>query len=540
MTSNREPPLEAATTAVRAPRWPRWLGGGLAFLATLALDARSLWNGFAWDDEVWLTPAGRGCPDGLLSCFSGTQLDSYHRPLTALGFELHAWLGLPSAPWAYHLENLMLRALFVGSMVWVLSRFASLWAGLLAALVLVVHPLSATAAAWIGVRPDLLSMCLVAVHLVALDVALRRSSRWWFAGALLALGLAMLSKEQVALTLLASVGLVLERLPSARARWRPVLALVVSAAVVGLLVLPQAAATVETPWPVVERARVVGWTASAFGAALVLPDVDLLHTFVIVDDPWLTLRGALGLLALVALAWASRSEPAGRLGTVLVLTTLAPVLNVVPLGSMFFAAYRAIPCLVGLALLLAATLDVLGRRVAWPALGAVTAVYALLLVPAHLEELDAWADHDSASAYAVDAAPDDLYDRALLVERLREGGQTARALEVLHDGLLRFAPEASGDPARLAALSPEVLRARALLQYKPSLAKVMRTIFARLLSLEGLLLDELGRTDEARRWYEAALTLAELTPIRRRLEEFDAAGTSGRPPTPIPRGWPPP
>ncbi len=137
-------------------------------LAALAVHARSLTFDFTnlddrdlvVDDHAFLEGLAR--PSGVLRAFSRSYMHvidgrhAYYRPLVTLSYAADAaWSGL--RPFGYHLTNLALHAV-ASVLFWlVLRRFALGRAmSLAAALFFAVHPVLASAVAWVPGRNDLL------------------------------------------------------------------------------------------------------------------------------------------------------------------------------------------------------------------------------------------------------------------------------------------------------------------------------------------------------------------------------------------------
>jgi len=512
--------------------WSQRVGAACAAgLLSAVLCAGALSNDFSWDDQDWLTREGRGCASGVGSCFSGSQLKAYRRPVTAVTFELHAALTESRSAFGYHLESLLLRALVTAAGVLLLTALFPLRAALVGAVVWVSHPVLATGTAWLGARPDLLALLGLTTALWCLQEFFTAQRRGWLLASFGALGFAALSKEQALMGALACVALVWARASSARQRVGLAALYLGLALGLGALVFPHAMALVSTGWSPGEAAGVVVATAALYARVLLLPEGSLLHTFLLptptVSLVTLTLAAS-GLFGWWC--WRARRDAVLRVGVVWVAATLFPVLNLTPMASMFFAAYRGTLAVGGVALCVAAlwaSASELPRR----ALLAVGVGFALLAAMTVLE-VGEWATADLASVAALEATPENLYDRKLLVERLDARGQKREALELLDEGLALFLGQTPATPQALAALSPAELKSRALKTYKPSLAASMRIELATLLIEKGSLHDDLQQYAEAEDAFRAAMSLQEHALVRRRLEALEAARREGRVPPP--------
>jgi tetratricopeptide (TPR) repeat protein len=175
-------------------RHATWL---LPLLAVLAW-ARSLANGFVWDDRMLIAdnPLLVG-PDAVRAAFgdfwaAGTAGSGYWRPLVTLSYvaERAAW-GLDPMP--YHVTNVALHAAVVGLLTrWVQAE--KLGAAALAGVAwFAVHPAFAENVAWISGRTDTMAMMFSLVAILAGTEA--RPTTASRAASAVALALALLSKE---------------------------------------------------------------------------------------------------------------------------------------------------------------------------------------------------------------------------------------------------------------------------------------------------------------------------------------------------------
>ena len=121
-------------------------------------------------------------------------------PLTILSLQLDTSL-FGTAPWGYHLTNILIHAAAAGVLYLALARMTGA-AGRSAAatLLFAVHPLRVESVAWIAERKDVLSVFFVAVALLAYERYCRRPS-WVSYGAVVAAMLASLLAKATAVTL---------------------------------------------------------------------------------------------------------------------------------------------------------------------------------------------------------------------------------------------------------------------------------------------------------------------------------------------------
>ena len=106
-------------------------------------------------------------------------------------------------PWIFHFGNILLHALNAYLVYVLLRRFgAEVWAGLVAAMVFLLHPIQVEAVAWVSGAKDLLSTCLALLAMIfygsSLGIGIAKQSRlaqWLnYLAASLFFGLAILAK----------------------------------------------------------------------------------------------------------------------------------------------------------------------------------------------------------------------------------------------------------------------------------------------------------------------------------------------------------
>ncbi|MCC7519632.1 MAG: tetratricopeptide repeat protein [Verrucomicrobiae bacterium] len=171
-------------------------------LVALAAAAPSWWNGFVYDDAVYVT--GNPVVTGRLPA-SAAFADSYppghreqglYRPLTTLAFRLDAWAwgARRAGEWnGFHFTNGLIHAANA-LLVFALARRLELgaWAAGAGAAWFAAHPALSETFFWISARADLLAAFF---SLAAAIVWTARSGRWRAPVALLLWAAALLSKE---------------------------------------------------------------------------------------------------------------------------------------------------------------------------------------------------------------------------------------------------------------------------------------------------------------------------------------------------------
>ena len=194
-------------TQETAPAWGRRafaLSPAALFLVALAVYWPHIDDFFALDDYVWLQAADTG---DVLRFFrlafsfpKGTAFDHptpFWRPLVDSYF-LVAWrlFGLDEAP--YHAVNIVLHATNAALLLALMRQTgASRATGLAGALLFLILPTYGFAVTWISGVTELLAVCFCLVAVVAFVAYLRGAQRaaLFYAAALLAFFLALLSKE---------------------------------------------------------------------------------------------------------------------------------------------------------------------------------------------------------------------------------------------------------------------------------------------------------------------------------------------------------
>lgn len=193
----------------------------LIVTVTLVAYIPAMQGGFVWDDDVLLYKNRTiQASDGLYRIWFTTEPYDY-LPITwtSLWLEWRAWGDHPAG---YHVTNVLLHA---GSavLVYFLLRRLAIPAALAAAMIFAVHPVNLASVAWISERKNTLAMVF---YLLALLFYIRFDERRkplvWYAVALLAFVLALLSKSAVVMAPVAMLGVAWWR--RGKFAWRDVLA----------------------------------------------------------------------------------------------------------------------------------------------------------------------------------------------------------------------------------------------------------------------------------------------------------------------------
>ncbi|MBI4025914.1 MAG: tetratricopeptide repeat protein [Verrucomicrobia bacterium] len=174
----------------------------LIILVSAAAYAPGFWNGFVYDDELYVlgNPLAQGSLH-IRRIFTetyppGEKDRGLYRPLVVLSFFIDGKIwGFPaSGQWnGFHLTNTVFHALNAGLFLILLQRLGlGTWTRLVSAGVFGLHPALSEAAAWISGRAELMGMSF---GLMALLVFLRRPRNAHLAVAMALWLLAMLCKE---------------------------------------------------------------------------------------------------------------------------------------------------------------------------------------------------------------------------------------------------------------------------------------------------------------------------------------------------------
>ena len=154
---------------------------------------------------------------------SPSTVKGYYLPLAMTSLMLDVGLGArPPDLTQFHRTALLLHVLVTLSIVWLLYRlFGSIWPAMLIGVLFGVHPLTVEPVAWVGERKTLLAT-LFSVWCLILYVRHTRNPSWgWYVGAIIAYGLALLSKPTS--TPLPVLLIALDFWPLRRLTWRSLL-----------------------------------------------------------------------------------------------------------------------------------------------------------------------------------------------------------------------------------------------------------------------------------------------------------------------------
>lgn len=443
----------------RGKRSALWRAGCALVLALSGLlYAHTLTGMLIWDDHVLVGGEGIGGGKTLIRCFTQPFLEHYYRPLVSASFFLdrRVW-GV--TPFGFHQTNILLHVLTTGALIGLLrTAFRRRSVALAGGLLFAVQPAQVSGVAWIGGRTDSLCALWVALFAWALILAARSTGRkraGFTVAAVATYAGAILTKEQM-LAILPLVPLAFwcfrpdnpeegadSPPPGLHTLWWATLPfVVVSLLFVGLWALigpPRPVVTPQGPGALLAQG---GRTLTYFTLLLLAPMPQWMHTFCLGTleraGAWPVIVGfaMLGLSLLLFRRWL-RTQPAAAWFLGLVLLSLLPVSNFVPMPSLLVAPYRGIIAGLGVAALLGWGFGAQGlrgsgaRRSFLHPFTLVGSLYAVWCVGLTLWGAAQWRDEKTIYSTIVRHDPYSIVVRLNLTSVLLQQGQTAQAVHHL-------------------------------------------------------------------------------------------------------------
>ncbi|HVM61129.1 MAG TPA: tetratricopeptide repeat protein [Verrucomicrobiae bacterium] len=195
-------------------RWAR--DAGVIVLATLAVYLPLAHGGFLWDDAEYLAnnPLVTGS-GGLWRIWFSTQPKDYY-PLTYTVWWL-MWRAFGARPTAYLTLNVLLHAANA-VLIWRVLRRWQAPGAWFAALWFAVHPVNVATVAWVSELKNLLAMLFAALTVLWYSRFEEERRGRWYAAALMAFALALLSKTAVVMLPVVLLGMTCWR--AGRWEWR--------------------------------------------------------------------------------------------------------------------------------------------------------------------------------------------------------------------------------------------------------------------------------------------------------------------------------
>lgn len=438
MTSQAGVALVARPQAQTSRAYGRLITFGILVLAA-ALYGAALRGLPLWEDSRLIRDAGT---DSFRECFTRPFLGAYFRPLVSLSFwvDHRLWAG---EPFMYHQTNILLHVLTTAVWIGALrAAFGSRRIALVGGLLFAVQPAQVSTVAWIGGRTDSLCALWVALFAWTLILAARSTDRrrvLLLSLSTAAFALALLTKEQ-ALLLLPLAPLALRCFAPAgqagerRVAWRETVPFVLAG--IGFLALWLAIGPklpLSAPHALGYKIGLFGRTLTYYALLLLLPTPQAMHSVTVISLERAGFWSALSGFALLAVSLALirrwlRSEPAAAWFLALVVLSLLPVSNLMPLGSLIVAPFRAGVAGLGVAALLAWAIAG-GRRGEtvptwrWVA-GGVFAVWCCGLTAWGAMQ---WTDQPAIFATMARYDPGSMYVREGIIGALMEAKRPAQA-----------------------------------------------------------------------------------------------------------------
>jgi len=501
----------------------------------------SLPGEYVYDDRPFVSEKPQLRSGSLLSLFGEDFLAPHrksglYRPVTSVSYALVWRSGLEDAVWQ-RTANLLLDLVAGVLLLAVLVRLGvSPPVSLLAVLIFLTHPLHGEAVGLCSGRSELLAAGLVLASLLLLPWGGRRYRIRDHVGSLVLFVLACLSKES-AFVAPALFAVILFRERSSSSRLWLIGPFVAAAVLIALLRwsvvgnIPLPGFQVENPVATSSLGERLPVAAALLGrhALLALFPIHLRADYSAHELPlprgWLDPLALLGVglcvvvVALVARARGNSSTQVARMGGALFLFFLVPVLNLVPIGTIFAERHGYLPSAGG-AILLAGVVE--GLSPAWRrgALLPLVLIITAFSVRTGLRGPDL-ATEDAFYSVLVEDAPRSAKARWLRANYLLAAGRLAEAREL--------AEEALGIEPRF----PEALYGLAFIDYEAGdLAEARiralecidrEPLHAGAHALLGNVAFRTGDFARAAEWYEKALALdPDLKGVRQNLEEARA------------------
>jgi tetratricopeptide (TPR) repeat protein len=456
----------------------------LLLAAALMAFSASLGSGFHLDDYAIFSDPVLQSAHGLAGMWGLRQT----RPLTHLTFWINYQLGGNDAL-LFHVVNLLLHLGAVLLLYECLRRLLPADAAWIAAALFAIHPIQAEAVDYIWARSIVLATLLCCASLLVWIDGRAWESVAWFAAALLA-------KEEVAA--LPLILMLPAFAPKAGRRLAPIAAMLTLSVLAGARVI-YAASTI----PGAQAAATAGISPARYFLAQGAVILRYLRLFVVpfgfTVDPdirvpalWLGLLAWVAVLALAALAWRYRREPAA-------LWFLAGLVLLLPSSSIFPAADLAADRRMYFPMLgFAAAAGLLLARLKLPAIGIAVVV---LLALASVFRTQVWMSDRSLWTEAVERAPQKVRPKIQLSRALPAG----KALELLNEAgkLAPYDPAVASETGK--TLLSEGQTDAALIEFGRALA--LDPHDAQNFNNRGVALAQLGQIDAARMDFEHALRI---------------------------------
>jgi tetratricopeptide (TPR) repeat protein len=417
-----------------------------------------------WDDHALI---GSKATVGLTfrECFTRPFLDHYFRPLVSLVFFLERSLW-GQDPLGYHAINILLHILTTAALIGFarsLSQREDL--ALLSGLLFAIHPAQVGAIAWVGGRTDALcSLWVVLLGWTLLESARAqgRKRRIYTIGSLLAfLGMLLTKEQMIALLLLVPLAYLLFPISHDQTsnaddtpfshRLHVAMRSTIPYGIVTLLYLSVGAfyglpVPSESLYSLPEILRMTGHTAAYYALLLAAPSPQWMHTLSLgALERAGFLAAAFGYAiftttALLLLRW-PKAAPGLVWFMALIVLSLLPVSNLIPMPFLLVAPYRAAVAAIGMAVLAAQGIVAIHARLSshFRFLGQMLAAFIVVWWGG----LTVWGVHQWRSEVRLFRAfvrydPDGLVARYLLADRLLKINRPQETRDLLESCLERM------------------------------------------------------------------------------------------------------
>jgi hypothetical protein len=456
----------------RESPWTVWVVSAALAVTAFATFSRCLFAEFITFDDPFYVVDNRNIHggltwDGLAWAWTTYYAANWH-PLVWMSLMLDRSL-FGAEPWGYHLTNVLLHV--VNTVVLFLAvreLTGETWRPALVALLFAIHPQRVESVAWVTERKDVLSGLFWMLSLWGYAYWARRDASWAWWAAVVSLAVGLTAKQM--LVTLPCVLILLDLWPLGRwsgrlwgaaargtpregdslaaprlgnrslaalvgEKW-PMFAVVVAGCV--LVIQAQSAAGVVASLSGVPLAERLRNALTAYGLYLGLAvypiPLSIFYPYHTADFGW---GGAVGvavlLVAGVGLAvWNRRRWPAGLVGLLWYLGTMAPVIGLVQVGQQALAdRYTYIP-MIGIGLSVAWLVPAVpvraGERRVHPGwLGAAAACAVLIGIT--VWQTGFWLNSDRLFARSLEVTTNNHVAHFLYAERLRKRGDMSAALE---------------------------------------------------------------------------------------------------------------
>jgi tetratricopeptide (TPR) repeat protein len=355
---------------------------------TVIVFAPSLKNGFTnWDDDIYVTrnPAIRGFTAQNLAAFFSSPIGYYH-PLTMLTF-MAEYSIFKLNPFPYHLNSLLIHCincLLVFALILALSRNRPM--SFLVGLLFAIHPLRVESVAWIAERKDVLSGLFFLLSLLSYVYYLKKGNWKLYLACLFSLILSLLSKPMAVsqpLILLLIYYLTNKKIDAkAIVKMVPFFAIIAIFAATAFLTQKSYGAIANPHlYSILQRIGIPFYGIAFYITKTILPlRLSAYYPLPGHEDMQMNLQLLLAPILVigagVAIFFTRRSTRKVIFGSLFFLFTLAPMLQIMPLGGFIVAERYAYIPTIGLYFIIAEGLSYLFRTTFRDNSAARTIVYA--------------------------------------------------------------------------------------------------------------------------------------------------------------------